>query len=117
MVLLGVFLLVFGLTSTGWASDFGSEWPTGRQFLEMSELERRAYVSGFMWGAAAQLAEAHLRVDACRNAMVQHIPAGEIAKDLAMAIAQTAGADDLPVRLILNDALISTWVTISRACK
>jgi hypothetical protein len=106
VALLGVFLAVFGLASTSWASGFASEWPTGRQFLGMSELERIAYVSGFMWGSAAQLADAHLRVDSCGPAVLPHAPADEIASNLAMAIAETAGADDLPVWIMLNDALI-----------
>jgi hypothetical protein len=107
-VVLGVVLVVMGLTSTVRASELAIEWPTGRQFLGMSELERFAYVSGFMWGSAAQLADAHLRADSCSYAVLQHTPAEEIAKNMATAIAQTPGADDLPVWIMLNDALIST---------
>ena len=108
VALLGVFLAVLGLANTSWASGFASEWPTGRQFLGMSELERLAYVSGFMWGSAAQLADAHLRVDSCGSAVLQHAPADEIAENLAMAIAETAGAGDLPVWIMLSDVLIAT---------
>jgi len=106
-VMLGVILVVVGLTSTVRASDFASEWPTGRQFLGMSDLERLAYVSGFMWGPAAQLADAHLRAGNCQYPALQHLTADAIAEEVATAIAQTPAAANLSVWIVLNDALRS----------
>ena len=102
-----VILIGGGLASRVQAGDVASDWPTGRQFLEMSDSERFAYVSGFLWGSAAQLVDAHLQARDCRYPALQHVPADELSKRIALAIAQTPAAEHLSVWIMLNDALIS----------
>jgi len=61
IVVVVVILVVGGVASDVQAVDLAREWPTDQQLLGMSNPEHVAYVSGFAWVAAAQLADAHLR--------------------------------------------------------
>ena len=108
-IVVGVMILVVGGVASGVQTvDPAREWPTGQQFLGMSDPERVAYVSGFMWGAAAQLADAHLRAGNCQYPALQHLTADAIAEEVATAIAQTPAAANLSVWIVLNEALRSS---------